>query len=153
MPWTLDDYPVSMKNLEHTTKKKAIDIANSMIDDGYDEDQAIPIAIEQAKKWKENASQSEIDEYQKYGQPTTRSKEGKKYPSNPERLDEGEEVVPHADGWAVKSSGAKRASEVFTTKDEAIERGKEIAQNKGTSLTVYKQDGTIQKKHSYTDYR
>lgn len=151
MPWTLDDYPPSMKNLNHAIKKKAIDIANSMIDEGYDEDRAIPIAIEQAKKWKENASQSEINKYEKSGQPTERSKEGKKYPSNPERLDEGEEVVAHDDGWAVKSSGAERASEVFTTKEEATKRGKEIALNKGTSLKIYKQDGTIQEKHSYTD--
>lgn len=149
MPWTLDDYPSSMKNLKHTTKKKAIDIANSMIDEGYDEDRAIPIAMEQAKKWRENGSQSEIEEFRKYGQPTERSKEGKKYPSHPERLDEGEEVVAHDDGWAVKSSGAERASETFATKEKAVERGKEIARNKGTSLKIYKQDGSIQEKHSY----
>ncbi len=151
VPWTLNDYPPSMKNLEQTTKKKAIDIANSMINDGYDENRAIPIAIEQAKKWRGNASQSEVEKYKQFGQPTKRSKEGKKYPSNPERLDEGEEVVVHDDGWAVKSSGANRASEVFSTKEKAVARGKEIAQNKGTSLTIYKQDGTIQLKQSYTD--
>lgn len=151
MPWTLDDYPPSMKNLKHTTKKKAIDIANSMIDDGYDEDRAIPIAIEQARKWRKSASQSEVEAYKQYGQPTKRSKEGEKYSSNPERLDEGEEVVPHDDGWGVKSSGAEHVSEIFNRKEEAIERGKEIAQNKGTSLKIYKQDGTIQTKHSYLD--
>lgn len=151
MPWTLNDYPPSMKNMEHTTKKKAIDIANSMIDDGYDENRAIPIAIEQAKKWHENASQSEIEKYKQSGKPTSRSKEGKKYPSHPERLDEGEEVVAHDDGWAVKSSGAKRVNEVFSTKEKAIERGKEIAKNKGTSLTIYKLDGNIQEKYSYNN--
>lgn len=149
MPWTLHDYPPSMKNLKHTTKKKAIDIANSMIDDGYDEDRAIPIAMEQAKKWRKNASQSEIEAYRQHGQPTKRSKEGKQYPSHPERLDEGEEVVAHDDGWAVQSSGAERASEVFSTKKKAVERGKEIAQNKGTSLKVYNQDGSIQEEYSY----
>lgn len=151
MPWTLNDYPPSMKNLNHTTKKKAIDIANSMIDDGYHEEQAIPIAIEQAKKWRENASEREVKKYEKSGQPTKRSKEGSKYPSNPERLEEGEEVIAHEDGWAVKSSGAERVSEVFQKKEEAIQRAKEIAKNKGTSLTIYKQDGTIQENHSYTD--
>lgn len=138
-----------MKNLKHTTKKKAIDIANSMIDEGYNEDRAIPIAIEQAKKWRENASQSENEEYRKHGQPTKRLKEGKINPSHPERLDEAEEVVAHDDGWAVKSSGAERVSEIFSTKEKAVERGKEIAQNKGTSLKVYNQDGSIQKNHSY----
>src|SRR5690625_7083714 len=138
-----------MKNMEHTTKKKAIDIANSMIDDGYDENRASPIAIEQAKKWRENASQSGIEKYKQSGKPTTRSKEGKKYPSHPERLDEGEEVVAHDDGWAVKSSGSERASETFATKEKAIERGKEIAQNKGTSLKVYNQDGSLQEEYAY----
>jgi len=41
LPWILDDYPPSMKNMKHTIKKKAIDIANSMIDDGYDEERAM----------------------------------------------------------------------------------------------------------------
>lgn len=50
MPWDTQDYPSSLKNLDTAVKKKAIDIANSMIDEGYDEGQAIPIATEQAKK-------------------------------------------------------------------------------------------------------
>src|SRR5690625_7062857 len=122
-----------------------------MNDDGYDGDQAIPSGREQAKKWRKNASQSEIEAYRQHGQPTKRSKEGKQYPSHPERLDEGEEVVAHDDGWAVQSSGAKRVNKVFSTKEKAIERGKEIAKNKGTSLTIYKQDGNIQEKYSYNN--
>jgi uncharacterized protein YdaT len=149
MPWTMSDYPSSMKNLNNTTKKKAIDIANSMIDEGYKEGQAIPIAIEQAKEWYENTDKAEAEHYKQHGKPTTRSAEGKKYSSNPERLEEGEEVVSHEDGWAVKSSNAKRASNIFDTKEEAIERAKEIAENKQTSITVYKQDGSVQYHKSY----
>jgi uncharacterized protein YdaT len=52
MIWTLQDYPSSMKNLNEETRKKAIDIANSMVDEGYAESRAIPIAIEQAKEWR-----------------------------------------------------------------------------------------------------
>lgn len=151
MPWTTDDYPASMKNLETVIRKKAIDIANSMLDEGYSEDQAIPIAIDQAKEWHENAEKDEIEHYRNYGKPSTRSKEGKKYSSNPERLDEGELVIAHEDGWAVKSSGADRVSETFDSKDDAVERGKEIAANKGTSLTVHKHDGTIQYKKDYKE--
>ncbi|WP_067726422.1 DUF2188 domain-containing protein [Oceanobacillus damuensis] len=149
MPWTMDDYPSSMKNLNEVTKKKAIDIANAMVDEGYEEGRAIPIAIEQAKEWRENASQDEVNDYKQHGKPTQRSKEGKKYESNPERMEEGEEVVAHANGWAVKSSGSQRASEVFDNKDEAIKRAREIAKNKGTSLTIYKQDGSVQDEQSY----
>ncbi|UJL46913.1 DUF2188 domain-containing protein [Virgibacillus sp. NKC19-16] len=151
MPWTLNDYPSSMKNLDEATKKKAIDIANSMIDEGYEEGRAIPIATEQAKEWHQNASQDEIEEYKKRGRPTQRSEEGKKYENNPERLEEAEEVVAHEDGWAVQSSNADRASDVFENKDDAIKRAREIAKNKGTSLTIYKQDGSIQETYSYED--
>ncbi|MGJ9459494.1 DUF2188 domain-containing protein [Oceanobacillus sp. CF4.6] len=151
MPWTLNDYPTSMKNLNEVKKKKAIDIANAMVDEGYEEGRAIPIAIEQAKEWHENASKDEIDDYRKHGKPTKRSKEGKKYDSNPERMEEGEEVVIHEDGWAVKSSGSERASEVFDNKEEAIKRAREIAENKGTSLSIYKQDGSVQDEQSFNN--
>lgn len=153
MPWNMDDYPSSMKNLGEVTRKKAIDIANAMIDEGYDEGRAIPIAIDQAKEWKENASDKELKEYEKEGDPTERSEEGRKYESNPERMEEGELVISHEDGWAVKSSGAERASQVFDSKKEAIDRGKEIASNKGTALTVYKKDGSVEDELDFSDDR
>lgn len=52
MPWSMKDYPQSLKNLEEPVKKKAIEIANAMIDEGYEEGRAIPIATSQAKEWK-----------------------------------------------------------------------------------------------------
>jgi len=76
------------------------------------------------QKRRENAPKDEIEDYKKYGKPTQRSKEGKKYESNPERMEEGEQVIAHEEGWAVKSSGSERASEVFDKKDGAIKRGK-----------------------------
>ncbi|GAB3790945.1 DUF2188 domain-containing protein [Virgibacillus kimchii] len=145
MPWTLNDYPSSMKNLNEAAKKKAIDIANSMVDEGYDEGRAIPIAIEQAKEWRENASKSEIEEYKKSGKPTKRSETGKNHENNPERLEEAQHVVAHGDGWAVQSSNAKKPSKVYKNKQDAVDRAKEVAKNKGTSLKVFKKDGTLQK--------
>lgn len=44
MPWNMNDYPASMKNLDPLIRKKAIDIANALLDDGYPDDRAIPIA-------------------------------------------------------------------------------------------------------------
>lgn len=52
MPWSMKDYPQSLKNLEEPVKKKAIEIANAMVDEGYEEGRAIPIATSQAKEWK-----------------------------------------------------------------------------------------------------
>ncbi|WP_040983503.1 DUF2188 domain-containing protein [Oceanobacillus jeddahense] len=151
MVWTMNDYPSSMKNLEKPVRKKAIDIANSMLDDGYMEERAIPIAIEQAKEWYENADKEEIQSYEKAGKPTQRSKEGKERTNNPERLEEGEQVYKHEDGWAIASSGSSQASEVVDTKDEAVKRAIEIAKNKGTFLKVYQADGTLEETRKYHD--
>ncbi|GAB2545018.1 uncharacterized protein YdaT [Gracilibacillus alcaliphilus] len=55
-------------------------------------------------------------------------------------------MIPHKDGWAVKTQDAKQASGVFKTKEEAIKRAEEIAENKQTAVIIHKQDGTIQRK-------
>ncbi|MFC3041644.1 DUF2188 domain-containing protein [Virgibacillus xinjiangensis] len=148
MPWTMNDYPSSMKNLNTIIKKKAIDIANSMVDEGYEENRAIPIAIEQAKEWHENASQEELDEYKSHGKPTKRSST-KKRENSPERMEEEEQVISHEDGWAVQSAHAKKPDKVYRNKKEAVKRAKEIARNKGTSLKVFKHDGSVQETKSY----
>lgn len=50
MPWTMDDYPQSLKNLDELERKKAIDIANAMLKDGYKESDISPIVTKQAEK-------------------------------------------------------------------------------------------------------
>lgn len=65
MPWNMKDYPASMKNLDPLVRKKAIDIANALLNDGYTDDRAIPIATSQAEKWLENASEEEKKEFRK----------------------------------------------------------------------------------------
>jgi len=149
MPWTLNDYPSSLKNLDDITKKKAIDIANAMVDEGYPEDRAIPIATSQAKEWRENASQDEVHNYKKQGNPAERDKDRDNDENNPERLEEGEQVVAHEDGWAVQSSGAQKPSNIYDNKNDAISRAREIAKNKGTGLILFNQDGSVQDKFSY----
>ena len=61
----------------------------------------------------------------------------------------GYHVVPRDGDWAVQKEGATRASETFDTKNEAIERGKELAQGRETSLRIHKKDGKIQEERSY----
>ena len=51
MPWTADDYPASMRNLPPFVRLKAIEIANALLAEGYEEGQAIRMAIAGAKKW------------------------------------------------------------------------------------------------------
>ncbi|WP_072330500.1 MULTISPECIES: hypothetical protein [unclassified Paenibacillus] len=54
MPWTQGDYPPSMKNLDTRVRNKAVEIANALLEDGYEEGRAIAIATAQAKEWNEN---------------------------------------------------------------------------------------------------
>ncbi|MFZ4451471.1 DUF2188 domain-containing protein [Salibacterium aidingense] len=149
MPWTLNDYPSSLKNLDKPERKKAIDIANAMLDEGYEEGRAIPIATEQAKEWYENASKEDINELMKEVDPTERSEEGKRYKNRPELLDRAEMVLAHEDGWAVQANGAEKPDEVFDQKSDAINRAKEIAENKGTEAVIYRKDGEEETRHSY----
>ncbi|MDR4926037.1 hypothetical protein [Peribacillus simplex] len=49
MPWNKNDHPNSMKNLDKDVREKAIEIANALLDEGYEDGKAIPIAIDRAK--------------------------------------------------------------------------------------------------------
>jgi uncharacterized protein YdaT len=51
MPWTPERFPLAMRRLPLGVRLKAIDIANAMLAEGYDEGQAIRMAIAAAKKW------------------------------------------------------------------------------------------------------
>ncbi|MFF2286746.1 DUF2188 domain-containing protein [Peribacillus butanolivorans] len=49
MSWDKNDYPDSIKNLNKDVREKAIEIASALLDEGYKDDKAIPIAIDRAK--------------------------------------------------------------------------------------------------------
>lgn len=148
MPWNMNDYPSSMKNLNENVRRKAIDIANAMLDEGYKEQQAIPIAMEQAKKWYEHTDKSDIDNLRQKDI-SRRGKADGERSSRPELMDQDEHVVAHEDGWAVKTEDAKRPSNVYSRRDDAIKRAREIAKNKGTKIVIHREDGSIQDTMSY----
>ena len=148
MPWNMKDFPASTKNLDKLTRKKAIDIANALLDEGYPDSRAIPIAIDQAKEWYENASESERRTFEKEKNPS----KSDKHDTNPRagKLLDSDVIVEYAEEqWIVKSKGAKKASNHFDTKKEAIEKGKQVAQNKESTLVIYKKDGTKEKEIDY----
>ena len=150
MPWNMTDYPASMKNLDPLVRKKAIDIANALLDDGYPDDRAIPIATSQAEKWLENASEEEKKEFRQEknpqkNDPHTKNKNAKKL------LSDNVQVKYEQDKWIVLSEGAKRASDHFDTKEKAIARAKEIAENKKTIVEVLKKDGSHQRDYDFTE--
>ena len=51
MPWNADYFPSSMRHLGRTTREKAIEIANALLEGGMPEGKAIRIAIAKAKEW------------------------------------------------------------------------------------------------------
>lgn len=58
-------------------------------------------------------------------------------------------VVPHEDGWAIRSAGSQRATSIHDTQGEAIEVGREIARNQGTELFVHGRDGRIRERDTH----
>ncbi|MEO1771425.1 DUF2188 domain-containing protein [Candidatus Enterococcus ferrettii] len=148
MPWNMKDYPASMKNLEKVTRKKAIDIGNALLADGYPEERAIPIAISQAEKWYTDASEKELRQVENSKNPQ-KNDTHETNPNTKKLINAAVSVKYQEDQWEVISDGAKRASERFAKKSEAIQRGKDIAENKESELRIFKRDGTLQETRNF----
>lgn len=119
MSWSKEDYPDSMKNLEKYTRDKAIEIANALLRDDYDESRAIAIAISQAKNWASRRSIIKTD-------------------------GNNQHVVPHEGRWAILREGNERVSHVYDTKKLALEKAKEMARREKVKVIIHREDGTIQ---------
>lgn len=143
MPWNMQDYPDSLKNFEPLLRKKIIDIANALEESGYEDDRAIPIAINEGKDWYNNASQSERDAFEKEANPQ-KDDDHDTSSANPDLLDNDVEVFYEDEQWKVKTVDAERASDTFDKKSDAIERAKEIAENRDAKVISYTKDGKKQ---------
>ncbi len=114
--WTKQDYPESMKNLPDEVREKAIEIANALLDEeDMPEGRAIAIATSQAQK-----SEGSTDKDTVY------------------------HVVPQEERWAVMKEDAKQASYMADTKDDAMERARDLMNKHDAILVVHKADGTVQ---------
>lgn len=60
-------------------------------------------------------------------------------------------VTPDPDGgWNLKQTGNQRASGHFDHKDDAVDRGRELARNaEPGQLVIHGTDGKIQTEHTY----
>jgi hypothetical protein len=56
-------------------------------------------------------------------------------------------VVPDGDDWALEVDGQKRDS--FRTQNEALTRGRQLAQEEGSELVTHGEDGQIREKASH----
>ena len=64
-------------------------------------------------------------------------------------MGKNQHVVPKGDKWAVMGDGNEKATAIFDTQKEAIEKGKEIAKNQESELLIHNKEGEIRDKHSY----
>ncbi|MCF1627648.1 DUF2188 domain-containing protein [Tetragenococcus koreensis] len=150
MVWDMNDYPTSMKNLDELVRKKAIDMGNALLQDGYPEGRAIPITTEQAQKWYDEASPEEKESFRNEKPPQKSDRHGESKRGG-KLLDADVKVNYQDKQWQVISKGAKKPSETYDNKDEAIDRAKYVAKNKETKLEIYKQDGQLQETYDYSD--
>ena len=60
-------------------------------------------------------------------------------------------VFPSSGRWAVRRTGAQRASRVFATRSDAIRHARMIARKEHAELYIHKKDGTVLSMDSYTD--
>jgi len=59
-------------------------------------------------------------------------------------------VVPNPNGgWNIKRGGASRSSGHFDTKQDAVNRGRDISRNQGTELRIHNRDGKIARSDSH----
>lgn len=64
-------------------------------------------------------------------------------------MPKNQHVVPHADGWAVKGEGNTRATKVYDTQRDAIDRARGISQKQHSELFIHGRDGQIRERDSH----
>ncbi len=153
MPWAKNDYPPSMKNLDKRVRDKAVEIANALLKDGYEEGRAIAIATSQAEKWAEEhpgggGGHAEHAEENVGGKKDsdTKSRSGQHGSGTGGSI---QHVVPHDGEWMVKDAGADNG-DTYSTKDEAVEAARKSASDRGGSAIVHRADGTVETSHNYS---
>lgn len=133
MPYTKDNYPNTMKNLNEEVRNKAIDILNRLLEDkNMDESIAIPTSISRAKDWAAN-----------------RGIDFKKTETDKKKHGNDLYVMPRENEWIIKKEKSERASFTFSNKNDAIDKATEIAKDNNINVTIYSKDGKIQNRKSF----
>lgn len=82
--------------------------------------------------------------------PTKKTPQIRLYEAAFRRGQKNQHVTMSKDGkWAVKSSGASKASKLFSRKADAVAYGKNKAKSNKTDLIIHSKDGMIKERRSY----
>ena len=114
MVWTTRNYPQTMKPLPLRIRRKAVELGNQLLADGYQVQRAITIAMSMAREWSEHDR-------------TVRER--------------NMHVVPHHNGWAVRRICGLEA--VFTDKPCALSYAVERARSEGAYVIAHNETGLI----------
>ncbi|RNF39482.1 DUF2188 domain-containing protein [Planococcus salinus] len=59
-------------------------------------------------------------------------------------------VVPHDEGeWAIKKEGEDTPESTYTSKSEAVNEAKQMAETAGTMVYIHNEDGQIEDQENY----
>jgi hypothetical protein len=125
MSLTQTNYPVSFKFLNPEVKNKAIEIANSLIEGGFELEVSEVIALSNAKLW---ACYFNLRPREK-------------------RLHV--HLVPHPKGWALISEDASLVYFLFSSKNDALVRARAFAKNEKLKLYIHSIAGNINDSESF----
>ncbi|TNG92521.1 DUF2188 domain-containing protein [Pasteurellaceae bacterium USgator11] len=64
-------------------------------------------------------------------------------------MKKNQHVVPHPEGWAVKGAGNSKATAVYPTQKQAVDRAEDIARNQKADTKIHGKDGKIRAGNSY----
>lgn len=117
MPWSTDDYPASLKNLDPKVRNKAIEIANALLDENYSDERAISIATAKAHEYVEGKSE---------GRPHY-------------------EVKPRENEWIFGKSESDHVIFKEDTKSALLEKAKKYVNEHDGILNVFHADGSHDK--------
>jgi len=136
MPWSKNDYPASMKNLTSKVRQKAIDIANALVNEKYEEGRAIAIATAQAEKW---AKHRDKPIRKKNAQGST----GAAVESGPENDESPVHVIPdpNRDGWIVKQTQKRLAQ--GKNKGDVLNKARDKAKSQQVPLYLHDENGDV----------
>ncbi|PSN13653.1 hypothetical protein C7293_15115 [filamentous cyanobacterium CCT1] len=144
MPWTYDSYPTSMKNLTAEVRRKAIDIANALLGDGYEDGQAIAIATAQAEKWAKRRDKQ-------IAKKNTGGTTGQAVAPESEKGD-GETIHvvcdPDGTGW-IATQSQKRIAQ-GQEKADVVHKAEEKAKAQQTELCIHDEHGKVAEEKDYS---
>lgn len=144
MPWTYDDYPTSMKNLTAEVRRKAIDIANALLEDGYGDGRAIAIATAQSEKWAKRR-------HKQIAKKNTGGTTGQAVVADDDKGDREPIHVfadPEESGW-IATQGQKQVAQ-GSTKADVVDKAREKAKAQRTELCIHNKQGDLIEERDYS---